>query len=174
MTAPFDRDWITSELAKGVAADRALADEAKARASSPPDPSLSLVYNELATAEDRIHSVLETIATRYGFTPTHRLEGGIGEAFGWLKGKVSEMGSSPSDRLTYDLLARAASVFWCTAWVHTFEAIGDAPSAQELVAVLTEKKAHCAALQECLNRLVAERVKAVTPGPAIPPAIGPA
>jgi hypothetical protein len=72
---------------------------------------------------------------------------------------VSELGSSPFDLLTYDLLARTTSILWCTAWVYTFEAIGDTASAQELVAVLNEKKVHCEALQGGLNRLVVERVK---------------
>ena len=46
-------------------------------------------------------------------------------------------------------------IHWCTAWVHAFEALGDAESARELAAVLTEEKAHRDALQEGLNRLVA-------------------
>jgi hypothetical protein len=158
-----DRDWIKSELVKGLAAERTLAAEARARAESPPDLSLAIIYGQLATAEDRLHSILEIIAARYGHTPTHRLGGGIGESFGWLRGKMSEVGSSPFDRLTYDLVARATSVLWCTAWIHTFETIGDVESARELAAVLTETKAHCEALQGGLNRLVAERVKVDAP-----------
>jgi hypothetical protein len=158
MATSIDRVWITSELVKGLTAERTLAVEAKARASAPPDPSLSVIYNELGRAEDRLYSVLEIIATRYGHTPTSS-GGGLGESFGWLRDKVSELGSSPFDRLTYDLLARTTSILWCTAWVHTFEEIGDTASAQELVAVLVEKKTHCEALQGGLNRLVSERVK---------------
>jgi hypothetical protein len=79
---------------------------------------------------------------------------------------VSELGSSPFDRLTYDLVARATSVLWCTAWAHTFEAIGDAESARELVAVLTETRSHCESLQEVLNRLVAERVNGTDAAPS--------
>lgn len=159
MPTSIDRDWITSELDKGLAAERTLAVEARARAEAPPDPTLAVVYSELATAEDRHHLILETIATRYGHTPTRNAGGGLGETFGWLRGKVTELGSSPFDRLTYDLVARASSVLWYTAWVHAFEALGDAESARELAALLTEKEAHCRALQEGLNRLVEGRVK---------------
>jgi hypothetical protein len=176
MRTAIDRDWIASELAKGLAAERTLAVEARARADTPPDPALSVVYSELATAEDRHHLILETIAIRYGRTPTHHAGGGLGETFGWLKGKVTELGSSPLDRLTYDLVARASSVLWYTAWVQAFEAIGDSESARELAAVLTEKKAHCEALQEGLNRLVEQRVKmadAVGPAAGVSPTSGP-
>jgi hypothetical protein len=71
MPTLVDCTWITSELEKGLAAERTLAAEASARAESPPDPSLAVIYGQLATAEDRLHSILETIATRYGHTPTH-------------------------------------------------------------------------------------------------------
>jgi hypothetical protein len=159
MPGSIDRTWIASELEKGLVAERALAAEARARAESPPDPALSVIYSQLATAEDRLHTVLEIIAIRYGHTPASRSGGGIGGTFGWLRGKVTDLGSSPFDRLTYDLVARATSVLWCTAWVHAFGAIGDTESARELAAVLVEKRAHCEALQGELNRLVAERVK---------------
>jgi hypothetical protein len=174
MSTSIDRVWITSELVKGLAAERTLAVEARARASAPPDPSLAVIYSELGRAEDRLYSILEFIATRYGHTPTPS-GGGLGESFGWLRDKVSELGSSPFDRLIYDLLARTTSVLWCTAWMHTFEAIGDTASAQELVAVIAEKKTHCEALQGGLTRLVIERVKvadAVTLATGEPPDIG--
>jgi hypothetical protein len=161
MPPSVDRTWITSELEKGLAAERTLAAEARARAESPPDPTLSVIYHELAAAEDRHHRILETVATRYGHTPTRGAAGGsTGGTFGWLRAKVTDLGSSPFDRLTYDLVARASSVLWYTAWVHTFAAVGDAASSRELVAVLTEKRAHCEALQGGLNRLVEGRVKA--------------
>lgn len=177
MPTNIDREWVASELEKGLAAERTLAVEARARAraEAPPDPTLAVIYNELATAEDRHHLILETVATRYGHTPTRRAGGGIGETFGWLRGKVTELGSSPFDRLTYDLVARASSVLWYTAWVHAFVAIGDAESARELAALLTEKEAHCRALQEGLNRLVERRVQvadAVAPSTGVSPAIG--
>jgi hypothetical protein len=60
----IDREWITSELVKGLAAERTLAAEARARAESPPDPTLSLIYHELAAAEDRPRLMLETVATQ--------------------------------------------------------------------------------------------------------------
>jgi hypothetical protein len=139
MPTDINREWIASELEKGLAAERTLAAEAQARAGAPPDPTLSVVYHELATAEDRHCSLIETIAIRYGHTPRRDVGGSIGGTFGWLRGKITDLGSTPFDRLTYDLVARATSVLWCTAWVHTFEAIGDAASARELMALLTEK-----------------------------------
>jgi hypothetical protein len=158
MSTPIDRKWITAELVKGLAAERSLAVEAKARALAPPHASLSVIYNELVKAEDRLYSVLEIIATRYGHTPTS-IGGGLSESIGWLRDKVSDLASSPFDRLTDDLLARTTSILWCTAWMHTFEEIGDTASAQELAPVLAEKKTHCEALQAGLNRLLSERAR---------------
>jgi hypothetical protein len=160
MPTSIDRDWITSELEKGLAAERTLAAEARARAQAPPDPTLALIYGELANAEDRHLLILETVAIRYGHNPVRDTGGGgIGKTFGWLRGKVTDLGSSPFDRLTYDLVARASSVLWYTAWAHAFESVGDPESARELEAVLAEKRAHCEALQGGLNRLVEARVK---------------
>ena len=159
MDNPIDRGWITSQLNKGLAAERTLAAEARARVGAPPDPTLSLVYSQLADAEERHHVVLETVATRYGHAPTRNAGGGMGGTLEWLRGKVLDLGSAPFDRLTYDLVARASSVLWYTAWVHAFEGIGDTESAQKLAAVLAEKKAHCEALQGGLNRIVERRVK---------------
>ena len=65
------------------------------------------------------------------------------------------MGSTPQVRVEHDLSAKASAIHWCTAWVHTFQSIGDAESARELAAVLAEEKAHHDALQEGLNRMVA-------------------
>lgn len=160
MDTDIDREWVSSELEKGLAAERTLAAEARERAKSPPDPTFTGVYSELTVAEDRHRLILETIAIRYGHTPTPKGGGGgIGGTVHWLRGKVTDIGSSPLDRLTYDLVARASSVLWYTAWVHAFQSIGDAESARELAAILTEKKAHCEALQGGLNRLVEARVK---------------
>ena len=68
---------------------------------------------------------------------------------------MGELGSTPQIRIEHDLSANASAVHWTTAWVHTFQAIGDAESARELAAILTEQKAHQDALQEGLNRMVA-------------------
>jgi len=148
------RDWIATEFSKGIAAEHDLIAEAKARAQSPPDPALRVLYNEIATADERHRGVVETIATRYGHTPTHSVAGGIGESFGRLKEKVGEIGSTPLQRVSHDLTAKANAIHWYTAWVAAFEAIGDAESARDLGSVLAEEKSHRDALQEGLNRMV--------------------
>lgn len=153
---PINRTWIAQEFSKGIEAEQAMIEEAKARAQSPPDPSLCVIYNEIAAADERHQTIVETIATRYGHTPSRSATGGIGETLSRLKGKVGEMGATPMQRVGYDLTTKANAIHWCTAWVHTFETIGDAESARELAAVLTEEKAHRDALQEGLNRMVAQ------------------
>jgi len=156
-TAPTaQRDWIASEFSKGIDAEQALIDEAKTRAASPPDPALTVLYHEIAAADEKHRAVVETIATRYGHTPTRSVAGGIGETLGRLKDKVGEMGSSALQKVSHDLAAKANAIHWYTAWVQTFQAIGDADSARELAAVLTEEKAHRDALQEGLNRMVTQ------------------
>jgi len=149
-----NRTWIATEFSKGIEAEQALLDEAKARSQSPPDPSLGVLYHEIAAADERHLVIVETIATRYGYTPSRSVTGGIGETLGRLKEKVSEMGSSAHQRVAHDLVAKANAIHWCTAWVHTFQSIGDAESARELAVVLTEDNAHRDALQEGLNRLL--------------------
>src|SRR5207248_5590788 len=121
----INRPWIASEFSKGIEAEQSLMDEAKARAESPPDPSLGVLYHEIATADERHRMIVETIATRYGHTPSRSVAGGIGETLGRLKEKVGEIGSSPMQRLGNDLTAKANAIHWCTAWVHAFQAIGD-------------------------------------------------
>jgi hypothetical protein len=150
----INREWIAAEFSKGIDAEQSLMDEAKARAESPPDPGLGVLYNEIATADERHRAIVETIATRYGHTPSRTMAGGIGETLGRLKDKVGEMGSSPIQRISHDLMDKANAIHWYTAWVQAFQALGDAESARELAAVLTEEKAHRDALQEGLNRLV--------------------
>src|SRR6185437_6220355 len=103
-----------SEFSKGIDAEQALVDEAKARAESPPDPSLGVLYHEIAEADERHRSIVETIATRYGHTPSRSMTGGIGETIGRLKEKVSEMGSSPMQRIAHDLAAKANVIHWST------------------------------------------------------------
>jgi hypothetical protein len=155
-TSTINRAWIASEFSKGIDAEQAMIDEAKARTESPPDPTLGVLYHEIATADERHRTIVETIATRYGHTPSRSLTGGIGETLGRLKGRIGEMGSSPFQRLGCDLAAKANAIHWSTAWIEAFQAIGDAESARELSAVLTEEKAHRDALQEGLNRLVTQ------------------
>jgi len=155
-TSTINRDWIAAEFSKGIDAEQALMDDAKARAESPPDPSLGVLYNEIAAADERHRTIIETIATRYGHTPSRSVAGGIGETLGRLKDKVGELGSTALQRVGHDLMGKANSIHWSTAWIQTFEAIGDAESARELSAILTEEKAHRDALQEGLNRMVTQ------------------
>jgi hypothetical protein len=155
-TAPsIHRDWIVSEFSKGIEAENSLQAHARATASNPPDPSLGVLYNEIAAADGRHRLIVETIATRYGYNPGNGLTTGIGGTLERLREKVGELGATPQTRIEHDLCAKASAIHWCTAWVHTFQTIGDAESARELAAVLTEEKSHHDALQEGLNRLVA-------------------
>ncbi len=149
------REWIASEFSKGIDAERDMATEAKSRAETPPEPSLSVLYHEIAEADERHRSAVETVAVRYGFTPSRSLGGGLGEVFGRLKDKVGEMGAHPHERIAHDLAVKANAVHWYTAWVAAFEEIGDTESARELAAILTEEKSHRDALQEALNRVIA-------------------
>jgi hypothetical protein len=150
----MNRDWIAAEFSKGIDAEQMLMDEARARADSPPEPGLEVLYHEIAAADERHRAIVETIATRYGYTPSRSMASGIGETLGRLKEKMAELGLSPMQRLSHDLMEKANSIHWCQAWVHAFQAIGDAESARELAAVLTEERAHRDALQEGLNRMV--------------------
>src|SRR5262245_52004611 len=109
-----NRDWIAAEFSKGIDAIQALLDEAKARAQAPPDASLAVVYHEIAAADERHRAIVETIATRYGHTPSRSVAGGIGETLGRLKERVSEIGSSPMERVAHDLAAKANAIHWGT------------------------------------------------------------
>lgn len=91
---------------------------------------------------------------RYGHTPSKSSGGGISQALGHLRDKIVGLGSSPSGQMCLDVTAKAQSVHWYAAWVHTFGAIGDAASEAELSAVLAEEQAHRDALQSGLNRVV--------------------
>jgi hypothetical protein len=146
--------WIVTELMKLHDAERALSDCAKARAEGPPDEALGVVYHEISAADERHAAAIETIATRYGYTPSRGTSTGIGEALGRLKEKVVGLGSDPMERMAADLRAKAEAIHWYTAWIHTFEVIGDTKSGQELSAVLAEEQAHRDALQGGFNRLV--------------------
>jgi hypothetical protein len=151
-----DRAWIAAEFSKGIVAEQGLIDESKARAQEPPDPSLGVLYHEIAAADERHREVIETIATRYGHTPSRSVSGGIGESLVRLKERVGEIGTTSLQRLSHDLAAKANSVHWYTAWVQAFQAIGDSQSTGELTTILAEESAHRDALQEGLNRLVSQ------------------
>ncbi len=164
MASSMNREWIAAEFSKGIDAEQASADEARGRADSPPDPTLGVLYHEIATADDRHRVIVETVATRYGHTPSRGLGGGIGESLGRLRDKVTDkvMGTGkPMERVAHDLAVKANAIHWYTAWVHAFEALGDAESARELSAVLTEESSHRDALQLGLNRLVQQGAGAV-------------
>lgn len=158
-----NRAWIAKEFSKGIDAEQAIIDEAKGRAVSPPDPTLQVLYNEMATADERHRVIIETIATRYGHTPSRTVGGGIGETLSRLKGKVGEMGSSGMQLVAHDLVAKANVIHWSQAWVRAFESIGDAESARELSAVIVEESAHRDALLEGLSRMV---IQGATTDPA--------
>ena len=155
----IDRVWIAAELVKGIDAERALAIDAKARAESPPDAVLSVLYHEIAAADERHAAVVETIAARYGHTPSQSAGGGIGKALGHLRDKFVGLGSDVWDQLILDVTAKAQSVHWHTAWVQVFGAIGDSQSARELSAVLSEEQAHRDALQQGLNRVIEQQAR---------------
>jgi len=152
----INRDWIANEFSKGIDNEQALADEAKSRSESPPDPTLRVLYHEIAAADQRHRTVVETIATRYGHTPSRSVAGGIGETLGRLKEKVNELATTPLQRIGHDLAAKANAIHWYNAWIQAFEALGDAESARELSAVLAEEQSHRDALQEGLNRMVTQ------------------
>ena len=158
-TTSIDRAWIAAELVKGVDAERSLAADAKTRAESPPDPALSVLYHEIATADERHAAAVETIAARYGHVPSKSSGGGISQAFGHLKDRIAGLGSNALDQMVLDVTAKAQSVHWYDAWSHAFGAIGDADSARELSAVLTEEQAHRDALQSGLNRMVEQAAR---------------
>src|ERR1700737_1769678 len=106
-TPSVDRAWIVAGFVKGMDAERSLAAHAKARADSPPDPALGVLYHEIAAADERHASLLETIATRYGHTPSRTADGGVGWAWDQLKDKVGKLGSSAMDQLSWDQTAKA-------------------------------------------------------------------
>ena len=156
-----NREWIVAEFCKGIDAERTMLNDIRSRADSPPEPALGLLYHQIAEADARHLLTVETIATRYGHTPSRAGGNGIGEALTRLKDRVSEMGTTPLERLGHDLAAKADAIHWETAWVQAFTAIGDSESARDLTAMLTEDMAHRDALQEGLNRLVRQGATSV-------------
>jgi hypothetical protein len=120
---------------------------------------LSVLYHEIAAADERHATIVEKIAARYGHTPSQSAGGGIGRALGHLWDKFVGLGSDVWDQLILDVTAKAQSVHRHAAWVHAFEAIGDSESARELSAVLAEEQAHSDALQQALNRVVEQHAR---------------
>ena len=150
----IDRDWIVEQFSRGIEAEHKLESDALATAKSPSDPSLAVLYHQIAK-EDKNHAkLIETIATRYGYQGSSNSGGGLSGTLGRMVEAVSEMGSSPQARLEHDLSAKASSIHWATAWVYTFQQIGDAASAEELALIVNEEKAHHDALQQGLNLLL--------------------
>ena len=126
--AAIDRVWIAADLVKGIDAERSLAFDAQSRADSPPDAALSVLYHQIAAADERHAAIVEKIAVRYGHTPCATSSGGIGQALGHLRDKFAGLGSDALEQLLLDVTAKAQSVHWHSAWVHAFEAIGDSES----------------------------------------------
>jgi bacterioferritin (cytochrome b1) len=153
ITSAINREWIKAEFTKGIAAEEEMFAEAKTRSDSPPDPSLSVLYHEIAAADARHRDQVEAIATRFGHTPTKN-GGGIGEALSRLKERVATLGSSPTELVGHHLAMKANAIHWYTAWASTFKAVGETASANELEAILEEENTHRNALQLALNRLV--------------------
>ena len=163
-----NRDWIAAEFSKGIDAEQSLIDVGKTRVQAPPDSTLMVLYQEIANADTRHKQIVETIATRYGHTPSRGVTGSIGETLGRLKDKVGEMGASGTQLLGSDLAAKANAIHWYTAWVAAFESLGDTESASELASVMIEEKAHRDALQTALNRLITLGARAIESDPTIP------
>ncbi len=151
-----NKAWIVAQFPKGIEAELELAAKARERAEAPPDPSLAVLYHEIASADERHAKLVETVAIRYGHTPSRENSGGIGQALGRFSEKVasSVAPSNPLEKLSHDLAAKANSIHWYHAWIHTFQSLGDVESARELSGILTEENNHRDALQEGLNRMV--------------------
>lgn len=157
-----DRDWILAQFSRGIDAERSLGADAEATAKSPPDPTLAVLYHQIAREDARHAEVVARIAARYGYEPTEHRSGGLGGTLGRLKEAVAELGSSVQQRLEHDLAAKATSIHWSTAWVYAFDQVGDAESARELSEVLAEERAHHDALQQGLNLLLARGAQGKT------------
>jgi hypothetical protein len=150
----IDREWVAAEFSKGIDAEQSLFLDAKARVDDPPDPSLAVLYNEIAGDDARHRDLVETVAIRYGYTPTHKNGTGITETITRLKEKVTGFGAAPLDRVGHDLAAKANAIHWYTAWIAAFDAAGETESVRDLTAILSQERAHRDALQVGLNRLV--------------------
>ena len=149
----IDRDWIVTQFSRGIDAVRSMHADAVSTADSPPDPSLAVLYHQIAEEDERHATIIETIATRYGYQSTASRSGGFFER---IKDAVAEIGSTPQQRLEEDLTAKASAMHWTAGWIFAFQKIGDITSADELSKVLIEEKAHHDALQQGLNLLLAK------------------
>jgi bacterioferritin (cytochrome b1) len=158
-TMIINRTWVVAELLKLVEAERSMAGGIGARSETPPDESLSFVYHEIATADERHAEAIETIATRYGLNPSRNPSGGFGEAIGRLKDRFAALGSHPIERLLADMSVKAEAIHRYSAWVHAFEAAGDAASAGEIAAILADEQVHRDALQAGLDRLIEQATR---------------
>ncbi len=138
-TTAIDRTWIALEFLKSVQSERSLATAARSRAESPPVPNLGVLYREIADQDERHVVVLETIATRYGHTPSRSSAGGVGETLGRLKDQVVALGADPIDRLRQDLNAKSDALQWLSAWSHALQTIEDVASARDLDAVVDRR-----------------------------------
>ena len=155
--ATIDRAWIASEFVKLVDAERSLANDAKVRADSPPMPDLAVLYHEIADQDERHVAVLETIATRFGHTPTRTSGSHVGETLGRFKDSVVALGSTAMDLIRQDLLAKSDAISWQTAWLSVLESAEDSESVRDLTAVLAEDRVHQDALIEGLKRALDAR-----------------
>ena len=153
-SSTINRDWIAAEFAKSIVIERTLAANAKSRAESPPEPAFGVLYSEIAAADERHVAIVEKIATRYGHIPSRAVSGGVTETLGRLRDKVAEMGLTALDCLSHDMSAKAEAIHWHTAWVRTFQVIGDSESKRELAIVLNEERTHHHALQQGFNRQI--------------------
>lgn len=166
MTASVHREWIATEFAKGIEAERELAEHAKSRAEAPTDPELTVLYNEIAAADGRHRAAIERVAIRYGHTPSRDASGGgIASTLKSLKERITDSmtPTGPLQRLGEDLAAKANSIHWYTAWVHAFKTFGDTESSRELAEILAEENAHRDALQQALNQHVIQGATAEEP-----------
>ena len=162
-TTTIDRAWIASEFLKMVESERSLLTDAKARAESPPLPGLAVLYHQIAEQDETHVAVLETIATRYGHTPTRSAGSGMGETLGRLKDRIISAGTSPVDLVRQDLASKDQAIDWQSAWADTFEAIEDNESARDLKVLVTADQAHREALLQGLKRLLEQRATSNEP-----------
>ena len=152
-TSESERARITQEFLKVVEQERVLAAEAKGRAASPPVSSLGVLYHEIAEQDGRHVTVMETVAIRYGHTPSRFSGGGMVETLGRLKDRVSNMGAGATDVIWQDLKAKAEVIQAITQWRDTFQSLGDAESAAELAVLITEDQAQYEALFDALKHM---------------------